>query len=173
MRFIQIFVLAVVLGLVPMISTGFAATGKVALVNLQKALNDVEEGKRAKAAIEADMNTKKKQLDSMKTELKTIRDAIEKDKMVLSKEALQTKTNEIQNKFLELQKKAMEYEQELKQKETASVQKILLALKQQVVSLAKQQGYSMVYENSSETVLYSSDAVDITLELIKAYNSRK
>lgn len=145
---------------------------KIALVNLQRALNEVEEGKKAKAAIQADMEAKKKQLDILKEELKKMRDDLEQKKMVLSKEALDKKANEIQTKFLDLQQKAVQYDQELKQKESESVQKILIALKKMVVDVAKNKGFDIVYENSVETVLYTSKGVDITNDVITAYNNR-
>lgn len=148
------------------------AEEKVAFVNLQRAINEVEEGKRAKASIQADMDAKKKQLDSMKAGLKKMRDDLEKQKTVLSKEAMEAKAGEIQTKFMELQQKAIQYDQELKQKESASVQKILEALKVQVVALAKQKNYTIVYENSADVILYSAKGSDITGELIQAYNKK-
>lgn len=145
---------------------------KIALVNLQRALNEVDEGKKAKAAIQADMKAKRKQLDSLKEGLKKMRDDLEKKRMVLSKEALDKKASEIQAKFLDLQQKAVKYDQELKQKESESVQKILTALKKMVVDVAKKKGFDIVYENSAETVIYTSKGVDITKDVITAYNKR-
>lgn len=149
------------------------AQQKVAVVSLQQALNQTEEGKKSMAAIQADMQLKKKQLDDMKTELKSMRDEIEKQKMVLSKEALDAKAGAIQTKFLELQRKAVEYEQALRQKETDSVGKILKSLRTVVIELAKREKYDIVYENSADVILYSANAVDITAEVIKAYNRGK
>src|SRR3989338_5524009 len=84
------------------------AEQKIAIVRLQDALNMVEEGKQAKAAIEADMNAKKKQLDSMKSELKAMQDDMAKKASVLSDEAKKTKAGEMQGKLLELQQKAID-----------------------------------------------------------------
>jgi len=149
------------------------AEGKVALVSLQRALNEVEEGKRAKASLKADFDAKQKQLETMKTNLKTMKDNLDKQKMVLSEEALKTKSLEIQNKFMELQQTAGNYEQELKKKEAESTDKILNALRTAVIALAKSKGYETVFENSGDTVLYSTTAVDITNDLISSYNSGK
>lgn len=149
------------------------AEQKIGIVRLQDALNMVEEGKQAKAAIEADMNSKKKQLDSMKTELKAMQDDMSKKASVLSDEAKKAKANEMQTKLLELQQKAVQYEQELKQKENDSVQKILSSLKVLVTDIAKRDGYSMVYENSADVILFSTGINDITPDVIKAYNAKR
>ncbi len=156
-----------------LISAHARAEDKIALVSLQRALNEVEEGKRAMAGIQADAAAKKRELDTLKETLKKMRDDVEKQKMVLTQDALQQKSNEIQGKFMELQQKAMQYDQDLKKKEGESVQKILQRLKDVVVGIAKQGGYDMVYENSAETVLYSSKGVDITPSVISAFNSGK
>ncbi len=148
------------------------AEGKVATVSLQRALNEVEEGKKAKSSLEADFSAKQKEIESLKTELKTMRDNLEKQKMVLSEEALKTKTNEMQTKLMSLQQKASDYEQQLKQKEADSADKILGNLKLTLISLAKKSGYDMVYENSAGMILYAPNAPDITDDLIKTYNSQ-
>lgn len=168
-KFVKTLALLIVVVGVGISSVGLAVE-KVAIVDLQKALNEVDEGKKAKAAIQADMDAKKKQLDVMKEEIKKMREDLEKQKAVLAKAALETKANAIQTKFLEFQQKAMQYDQELKQKEVASIQKILDALKLKVVALAKEKQYTIVYENSADIVLYSSTATDITGDLIQAYN---
>ncbi|MDO8519103.1 MAG: OmpH family outer membrane protein [Deltaproteobacteria bacterium] len=147
------------------------AEEKIALVNLQQALNEVEEGKKAKAAIQADMDAKKKELEALKGALTKMKTDLEKQQSVLSKDAIASKSNEIQGKFMELQQKAMQYEQELKTKEEASVKSILNALKVKVGEMAKAKGYTLVFENSADVVLYSS-GVDITSDLISQYNKK-
>ncbi|MBX7147737.1 OmpH family outer membrane protein [bacterium] len=146
------------------------AEGKVAVVKLQAALNMVNEGKRAMASIKSEIDAKQKELDGLKTTIKTMRDALEKEQMVLSKDALESKTQEIQTKMMELQQKAMDYDTALKKKESDNVAAILGKLKLAVADLAKKGGYDMVYENSADVILYTTNAVDITQELVDAYN---
>lgn len=148
------------------------AEEKIALVSLQKALNEVDEGKNAKAKLKKDFDAKKKQIDDMKTQLQTMSQDLDKQKMVLSQDALKSKTQELQTKYMDLQTKASQYEQELKTQESASAQKILGALRQIVNTISSQDGYTLVIENSTETVLFSKNAVDITAKVISAYNKK-
>ena len=112
------------------VSRGYAtAQEKIALVSLQKALNDVNEGKQVKATLKADFDAKQKQLESLKTELKKMRDDLDKQKMVLSEDALKTKAGEMQTKFMDLQNRAVQYENELKKKEAENADRILAHLK--------------------------------------------
>lgn len=149
------------------------AQEKIAVVSLQRALNEVEEGKRAKASLKSDFDSKQKEIENMKNSLKKMKDDLDKQKMVLSEEALKTKSLEIQNKFMELQQKAATFEQDLKKREIQSTDKILTSLRTKVIALSKAKGYDLVFENSGDTVLYSTKAVDITADLISAYNSGK
>jgi len=149
------------------------AEEKVAIVSLQRALNESEEGKRAKSSLQAERVSKQKELETMKQSLKTMRDNLEKQQAVLSQEAKQQKIAEIQNKFQDFQQKANEYGESLQKKELESTQKIILALRATVIDVAKKQGYDTLYENSSDVILYSKHAVDITSDLIKAYNQKR
>src|SRR3989338_8438472 len=101
------------------------AEGKVAVVSLQRALNEVEEGKKAKTALQTDFASKQKEIESLKDELKKMRDDVEKQKMVLSEDALKAKSNEMQTKLMNLQQKAGDYEKQLQQKEAESADRIL------------------------------------------------
>lgn|SRR3990167_4325682 len=147
------------------------AQEKIALVSLQKALNDVNEGKQVKATLKADFDAKQKQLESLKAELKKMRDDLDKQKMVLSEDALKAKAGEMQTKFMDLQNKAVQYENELKQKEAQNADRILSHLRNLTVQLAKEKQYDLVVENSADIVIYSAKAEDITGQLIQRYNA--
>ena len=148
-----------------------AADLKIAVVDLQQALNDSAEGKKAMSALEADKSAKSKQLESMKTEITNMRNELEKQKDSLTKEVLQQKANDLINKSGELQKKASEFEQQLKKKEIEATRRIISGLRMVVSDVAKDKGLDLVLENSADIVLYAPSAVDITPDVIKAYNA--
>ncbi|EKD50691.1 MAG: hypothetical protein ACD_62C00455G0005 [uncultured bacterium] len=148
------------------------AQEKIALVSLQTALNEVNEGKKIKEGLKVEYETKKKKIDDMKLELETMSQDLEKQQMVLSADALNIKRKELQTKFLDLQNKAATFERELKTKEAQSAQKILTMLRTIVQEIANKSAYTLVIENSTETILFSKNAKDITTEVIAAYNAK-
>lgn len=148
------------------------AQEKIALVSLQRALNEVNEGKRIKTTLKKDYESKKKKIDAMKSELDKLSKELDKQKMVLSGDALKDKRKNLQAKFLDLQNKAVAFERELKTKEADSAKKILTALRDIVVDLSNKEGYTLVIENSTETVLFSRSGQDITQKVIAAYNKK-
>lgn len=149
------------------------ANEKIALVSLQKALLSVNEGKKIKGDLQAEYETKKKQIDTMKSELEKMRDEIEKQQSVLSQEALKQKSQDLQAKFMDLQNKAATYERELTTKEAENAKRMLLKLRDVVLEISKKEGYTLVLENSTDTVLFSQSGVDITENVITAYNNKK
>ncbi|MBF0105934.1 MAG: OmpH family outer membrane protein [Deltaproteobacteria bacterium] len=148
------------------------AQEKIALVSLQRALNEVEEGKKIKETLKTEYETKKKKIDAMKLELETLSKDLDKQQMVLSGEALQTKRKVLQEKFIDLQNKAALFEKELKTKESENAQRILTTLRDIVIKISTGEGYTLVIENSTETVLFSKNAQDITPQVIAAYNKK-
>lgn len=164
--------LGLVVGLLVMQVSDVFAAEKIAIVSLQKALNSVNDGKKAKDSLRKEYEAKKKQIDNMKENLKDMSEDLEKQRMVLSPDALEKKRKDIQTKYLDLQNKAIAYERELKTKEAESAQKILEALQGIVLKISKEEGYTLVIENTNDTVLYSSNGQDITEKVIAAYNKK-
>ena len=88
-------------------STSSASIGssKIGYVDLNRALNEVNEGKRAKAKLEADGKAKKQKLEILQNDLKKLKDELEKKRLILSAQALKDKEMVFQQKFVELQKR--------------------------------------------------------------------
>lgn len=165
-------IVATVIGLMILgVTTKAQAADKIALVSLQRALNEVNDGKKAKEGLKKEYEVKKKQIDDLKTGLEKMSQELESQKMVLSADALGAKKKELQTKLLDLQTKAATFEKELATKESESAKNILTKLRQIVMDLSKKEGYTLVIENTAETVLFSANGEDITPKVISAYNA--
>lgn len=149
---------------------GSALGLKIAVVDLSKALNEVNEGKKAKANLEKEFKEKKNELDKIKGELESLRADLEKKAAVLSPEALQADQENFRGKFSEYQQKAQEYTQELARKEGEMTSQIIGKLRTVVEKIAQKDGYTFVLEKSQGGVVYGPANADITDDLIKQYN---
>ncbi len=163
-----------IVGLITSILAGRLAMAqeKVGLVDLQRALNEVEEGKAAKARLKAEFDQKQKTLDALQNDLKAMKDNLEKQKLVLSQDALKQKEIEYRDKFVELQKKLAEFRSELQQKEAQYTGDIILALKQLVSEVGARDKFTLVFEKGQDVVLYAPTSTDLTPALIQLYNSK-
>ncbi|QQR79777.1 MAG: OmpH family outer membrane protein [Deltaproteobacteria bacterium] len=165
-------VLVVSLMMVMALNAAQAAELKVGVVNFQKALNEVEQGKKAKAALKAEFDAKQKKLQIQEDELKKMQAEFEKQKAVLSQDALMAKQKTFQEKYTDLQKNFAGYRDELVGRESKMTSQILQNLKTVVAALGQKGGFTLVMESSADTVLYVQSKEDLTDEVIKAYNSK-
>lgn len=145
-------------------------TVKIGVVDLNRALNEVNEGKKAKADLEKEFKAKKGELDSIKNEIESLRQTLEKKSAILSAEALKDERENYQRKFIEYQQKAKDYTEKLAMEEGETTSKIIGKLRAVVETIAKKEGYTFVFEKSQGGVVYGPTSADITNDLIKQYN---
>ncbi|MFH1830783.1 MAG: OmpH family outer membrane protein [Pseudomonadota bacterium] len=144
---------------------------KLGYVDMNRALNEVNEGKAAKAKLEADGQAKKKKLEIMQNELKTMKEDLDKQRLILSKEALAKKEADFQQKFFELQKTTMEFEQSFAEKEANFIRPISEKLQGVIQKIGQAEGYSLIVPRAM--ALYSLPGTDLTDKVIAAYNTTK
>src|ERR1700679_3938090 len=87
--------------------TGFCIKGKVVVaptkivyVDMKKAIQATDTGKKAKKDLEKEFNDKKKELTEKEKDLKKLSEDLEKKSMVLSDEVKQKKQMEFQEEML-------------------------------------------------------------------------
>src|SRR5262245_1821067 len=64
---------------------------KIAVVDMQRALNETEDGRKAKAQLKKLFEDRQKQLDKQQKDLQTMKESLEKQRDVLSREVLSKK----------------------------------------------------------------------------------
>lgn len=145
---------------------------KLGYVDIQKALDSVEDAKKAKETLKKEFDQKKNKIDFMKKEIETMQAELEKQKLVLSSEALQAKQNELQQKVNDFRQNAMQYQQELSQKEQTAVSSILQTFEAIITEIGQKEGYSLILEKSRDRLLYAPANFDLTDKVIAAYNKK-
>jgi outer membrane protein len=150
-----------------------AAEVKIGTVDMQKALQSVEAGKKAKSQLESEFNAKKKKLQSEEANLRKMTDEFKKQASVMSDEARARKQNEIQERVAKYQEETAKSQMQIQQKERELTDPILAKLRGIISTMAKQKGYTTVLEKNDNVVLFSLDSDDLTQEVINAYNKAK
>lgn len=145
---------------------------KIATVNLQRALNEVEEGKKAKAQLKVDFEAKQKKLEILRGEAESLGKEMEKQRLVASQQELSLKEETLKKKVQELQMQMGAFQQELATQEAQYTGRILGELKALVESMGAKEGYTFVFENSQNVVLYSPNVTDLTTRVIQEYNKK-
>lgn len=166
MRFLTLMFVALTL-LAP---TAGAYAQKFAYVDLNQALNNVEEGKKAKSILERDYEKKKKELEAENQKLQSMRDELESKRMVLSDEALRRKVAELEQQQMAFQKKLVAHQQDWAKKEGELTASILEKLIEVVKEVGKSEGYDYVFEKTEANIIYAPPNADLTDKVIRAYN---
>lgn len=146
-----------------------AAQGKIAIVDLQRALNEVEEGATAKAALKAEFDGKQKTLDARQTELKSMKDELDAQSTMMTMEKKQEKVAELQRKLMEVQQLYMTLQQDLSKREQEATAKIFEKMAIILRQVGEEDGFDAILERSAAP--YFKPSLDLTNELIRRYNA--
>lgn len=157
-----------------MFSKAFAAeTLKVGIVDLFRALNESEAGKKATTELEALIKSKQAALEEKGKKIESMKADLEKQAAVLSAEAKKAKEEEIERLIRDYQRLMSDSQAEVKKREGELTEAILKELRQLINTIAQEQGYSLILERAEGLVLYVDKSINITDSLIKKYNDSK
>jgi len=142
---------------------------KFAVVDVQRAVMETEDGLRAQATLKKFFDKRQQELDAKQNELQKQREEIEKQSKVLSQQALQKRMEDWQKQMLELQTVFVEYNKELQKKQGELTQPIYGKIMGLLRRLATQDGYDAILEK--QAVPYMRNDLDLTDRIIQMYNS--
>jgi outer membrane protein len=143
---------------------------KVGLIDIQKAISESAQGKKAKEKfqaqykkIEADMLRQKQDIEKMKVDL-------DKKGPLLKDDDRRKMEGEFQKKYLAYQRDVRDYQEELQGKEREMTADILKELEGVVIELGKAEKFTLILERSQ--LIYSDQGIDVTNRVIELYNAR-
>ncbi|MBI9084045.1 MAG: OmpH family outer membrane protein [Desulfobacterales bacterium] len=161
------------LGLALVATGAFGADGtKIGLVDFQRILDVSDAGKAAQARVDVES---KKMGDDLKTkgvEIEEIQKRMEQEKMVASKDTMEERGRDLRiriNDFKTLQQRYTKKARELQFMEVAKIKKDIFELAE---AMGKKGGYQLIVERQEGGIVYFSDTIDLTDNLIKQYNAK-
>ncbi|MBI4925215.1 MAG: OmpH family outer membrane protein, partial [Bdellovibrio sp.] len=123
-------------------SVAIGAETRVATVDMQKAIQNVETGKKAKSDLEKALTLKRKEIQDEEAKINKMGEEFKKQSLVMNEEARAKKQSEIQERIVKLQQLQMKSQTELQQKEQTLTAPILNKLRQIIQDIASKKGYS-------------------------------
>ena len=143
---------------------------RVAVVDLQRALNECDAGKRAKESVRGKFEKAQDQLKKEREDLDKSREEFEKRAVLLKEDERRTRERELENRTLDFKRKYEDLQRDLKRTDAELTSGIVEELYGVVNDYGRQQGYTLVLESSSG-LLYADKALDITDAIVKIHNS--
>jgi outer membrane protein len=151
--------------------TAPAEAQKIGVVDMQRALMETEDGRKAKDQLKKLFEQRQKTLDKQQTDLKAMKDTVDKQRDVLSREVWAKKVEELQKALAELQTTYMEFQRELQAKEGEMTRPILDRMQRIMKRIGQAEGYALIMERAEAGVVYVPSTYDLTDVLIQRYNA--
>jgi len=147
---------------------------KLGTVDLQRALNECDAGKKAKENFKGQVDKLQADLNKQKTEIEKIKDEVEKKGMVLKEDERKNIERDYQKRLRDFQRTYKDSQAELQQRDNELTSEILKDLQEVISEFGARQGYTLILEGSNTgAVLFNSRTVDITEQIIQEYNAKK
>ena len=146
---------------------------KVAVVDVNKILNESAVGKVAKKKIEDRYEELKKRIDVKQEEAKKIKDEIEKQKILLGKEKLKEKEDALNAKVLELRQMTQEAEKEMQTRQGEQTREVLKIIEAQMDKIVASEKIDLVLDRTQGAVVHFNPALDITDKVLEMVNKEK
>ena len=149
-------------------SAGAADALKVAVVDVQRAVADTEDGLRARANMKKLFESKQQELARKEQELLKQRDDLEKQMRVMSKEAFQKREEDFRRQTIELQAMLETYNKEIFKKQKELTDPIVERVMGNIKRLASQEGYDLIVDRAGAP--YFRSDLDLTDKVIRLSN---
>ena len=150
------------------------ATGadlRIAVVDMQRALNECDAGKKAKDQVKAKFERSQDSLKRQRDDLDKMKADYDRRALVLKDDERRNLEKDLETRGLDFKRKYEDFERELKRTDAELTSGIVQELYQIVRDYGEKNGYSLVLEASSGALLYNNKSVDVTDDIIKLHNS--
>lgn len=150
-----------------------AEAKKIGVVDLQICIRESFEGKKIYDELSKKKDAMQKRLDEKQNELLKLKEEIDKQGMMLSMDAKEDKEKEFERKRREFKYFYDDLSEEMRKAEAEAKKDMLKDLEKVVSEIGKKEGLSLIFERRSSGLMYVSETMDISQQVLKAYNELK
>ena len=162
---------AVALMLALPLSAAAQPAPKIAYVDYQRVLLEVDEGKAAKARLQKWLESRQKEIDREQEALRKEQELLQKQASAMSDEVRTQKMTELQKKVMALGQKYEGSRAEAANKERQEMEPIVGKIDQIIGRIAERDGLSMVFEKRDSGLVFALSQLDLTNEVVRTYNA--
>jgi outer membrane protein len=167
----RLFLFAVLLLSTGFTRAAFAEDLKLGYVDLQRALNETEDGRKAKASLKKVFDQKQKELDEQQEDFRKAKEDLDKKRTLLPADKARDKEQELAAKYQKVQESYMRHQKDLAEKEGEVTQKIFERMQRIILKIAAAENFSMVLDKTQAGIIFAKQHLDLTNDVIRRYNS--
>jgi outer membrane protein len=159
------------MGLLAFAAAARAAEIKIGFVDMQRALNECDEGKEAKGVMKGEYQKFQDEIAQRRKDLQALKETLQSQGVMLSEKGRKEKERKYQNRLKEFKRWGEDRQGELKRKEMEITNATLKGLAAMVKKLGEEEQFSLILERNEAIILYGSKAIDLTDRVIQIFNS--
>ena len=167
----SIFRMAAVAALVMAAALPAAAQSKVAVIDVQRVVAESDPGKQAIQKLKAVSDAKVQEGQVMQQEMATLQDQINKQRFTVSEVRLAEMSKELEDKTIAIRR----FEDDAKRELDDARRRELGGLEEQILPIINQigqeRGITLIFDKFQSGLVYADEAVDITDEVIRQFNT--
>jgi outer membrane protein len=143
---------------------------RVAVIDVNKILNESGAGQAAKKKMEARYEEIRKAIEAKQEEAKKLKEELDKQKVMLGKEKLKEKEEAFQAKVNELRQLTQDGEKEMQARQGELTREVLKIIEVHLDAVVKAEKLDLVLERSAG-VVHFADSLDITKRVLELVNT--
>ncbi len=149
-----------------------ATPTKVGVIQIQSALVATKDGQKAAKELEDKMAPRKKELDGKQSEIRDLQERLAKGGNTLSESAKEELTRNIDTKTKSFNRQVEDAQAELENQQRQVLNQLGQKMMQVIDKYAQANGFSIILDVSTQNtpVLYASNTVDVTKDIIDLYD---
>jgi outer membrane protein len=144
---------------------------KFGYVDLQRAISETDDGRKAKAALKKEFDQKQKEIDEQQDDLKKAIEDLDKKRTLLPADKVREKETELQGRMQKVQQTYLRHQQDLQAKQEAAMSKIVERMNKIIGKIALAENFTMILDKTQGGIVFAKPHLDLTNDLIRRYNS--
>ncbi len=141
---------------------------KIGVVDMERAVNNCKEGKRAQAELRRKADKFESELKGLRDEVQRLRKELENSAMLLKPEAKLSKQRDFERSLRKFQDRQRDAKGEMMEGQREVFAPILRKMQKVIQAIGAKGGYELITE--SRAALYFPKSADITNQVIAAYD---
>jgi len=150
------------------------APTKVGVIQIQAAIVSTKDGQAASAELESKMSPKRKELEKQQADIKDLQEKLQRGGNTMSQSAKDDIQRQIDSRTKSFNRDVEDAQAEAESEQQKLVNDLGGKLMQVIDKYAQQNGFSVILDvsNPNTPVLYASNTVDITKDIIDLYDKQ-
>jgi outer membrane protein len=158
----------------PAVPSAAVAPTKVGVIQIQAAIVSTKDGQAAAADLETRLGPKKKELEKQQADIKDLQEKLQRGGNTMSQSAKDDVQHQIDSRTKSFNRDMEDAQAEFEAEQQKLVNDLGGKLMQVIDKYAQQNGFSVILDvsNPNTPVLYASNTVDITKDIIDIYDKQ-